>query len=166
MSGPNAPHWDVEEVVYRPRRLIVFSTVVSVCLLALSLFGWYALPPDLQAAFTLSQIVTLLIILFGLIAGMAVLASSYVRIDSTGLRIRNGFARHYVAWSDVHKFLLRPGDPWALVLIKPDDRPFQVDLDAEKRQLMGIVAGDEPTSSQAIAHLTGLHRRYQQLHHA
>ena len=60
----------------------------------------------------------------------------------TGLRIRNGLARHHVEWSQVHKFLLRPGDPWAIVLIKPDDRPFEVDLDAEKRQLMGIQAGD------------------------
>ena len=60
----------------------------------------------------------------------------------------------------MHKFLLRPGDPWAIVLIKPDDRPFEVDLDAEKRQLMGIQAGDGPAAVEAIATLSELHRRY------
>ena len=54
----------------------------------------------------------------------------------------------------MHKFLLRPGDPWAIVLIKPDDRPFEVDLDAEKRQLMGIQAGDGPAATEAVATLT------------
>ena len=146
--------------VYRPRRLIVFTTVASIGLLGLTLFGWFALPPELQAAFSLSQIVTLLIILFAMIAGLVIIGSSNVRVDTQGLRVRNGLVRHQIAWSQVHKFLLRPGDPWAIVLIKPDDRPFEVDLDAEKRQLMGIQAGDEPATSEAVAHLTAMHRRF------
>lgn len=149
-------------VVYRPRRLIVLGTVATLCLLGLTLFGWFALPVGLRAQFTLSQIVTLLIILFGLVAGIVIIASSNVRADAEGLRIRNGLGRHRIAWSQVHKFLLRPGDPWAIVLIKPDDRPFEVDLDAEKRQLMGIQAGDEPAASIAIADLTERQRRFAQ----
>lgn len=156
--GPTTP--GLTPVVYRPRRLIMLATVASLCLLGLSLFGWFALPPDLRATFTTSQIVTLLIILGGLVAGMVIIGSSNVRVDADGLRIRNGLARHQIAWSQVHKFLLRPGDPWAIVLIKPDDRPFEVDLDAEKRQLMGIQAGDEPAASEAIAKLSELQRRF------
>ena len=163
MSAPPAGPGPIEPqlpTVYRPRRLIVFATVGSIGLLGLSLFGWFALPPELRAAFSLSQIVTLLIILFAMIGGLVIMGSSNVRVDDLGIRVRNGLVRHQIAWSQVHKFLLRPGDPWAIVLIKPDDRPFEVDLDAEKRQLMGIQAGDEPATSQAVAHLTALHRRF------
>jgi hypothetical protein len=147
-------------LVYRSRRLLTLATVASASLLGLCLFGWWALPANLRSQFTLSQIVTLLGILAGLIFAMLVLASSNVRVSAEGLRIRNGLARHQVAWNQVHKFLLRPGDPWAQVLIKPDDRPFEVDLDAEKRQLMGILVSDGPVASEAIATLTELHRRY------
>jgi hypothetical protein len=147
-------------LVYRPRRLLVLTIVASVSLSALSLFGWFALPASMRAQFETSQIVTLLLILGGLIFAMVTIASSNVRVDAQGLRIRNGLARHHVEWSQVHKFLLRPGDPWAIVLIKPDDRPFEVDLDAEKRQLMGIQAGDGAFATNAVATLSELHRRY------
>lgn len=147
-------------LVYRPRRLMILGTTGSLALLGLCLFGWLGLPESLRAQFTLSQVVTLLGILVGLIFVMVIIASSNVRVDAEGLRIRNGLARHHVEWSQVHKFLLRPGDPWAIVLIKPDDRPFEVDLDAEKRQMMGIQAGDGQAATEAIATLTELHRRF------
>ena len=77
---------------------------------------------------------------------MVALASSYVRADASGLRIRNGLRVHAVPWDRVHKIILRPGDPWALLLITPEDgRPFEADIDAEKRQLMGIQSGGWPT---------------------
>jgi hypothetical protein len=147
-------------LVFRSRRLMILASVGSAGMLGLCLFGWYALPAALRAEFTLSQIVTLLGILAGLIFAMLVLASSNVRVSAEGLRIRNGLARHHLRWDQVHKFLLRPGDPWALVLIKPEDRPFEVDLDAEKRQLMGILVSDGPVATEAIVTLTELHRRY------
>jgi hypothetical protein len=144
-------------ITYRPRRLVTFSFVSSLCLLGLSLFGWFALPPALRDLFTVSQIVTLLIILFGLIAVLAIIGSSNVRVDDTGLRIRNGLSRHVVSWPQVHKFVFRPGDPWAVVLIKPDAEPFVVDADAERRMLMGIQAGDG--AEEAVAALTDRLRR-------
>lgn len=151
---------EAEQVTYRSRRLILLVTVTSLCLVLLSLFGWYALPPGMQALFTTSQVVTLLIILLGLVALMVIIASSNVRAGSSGMRIRNGLAVHHVPWDRVHKFLLRPGDPWGLVLIKPDDRPFEVDLDAEKFQLMGIQAGDGQPAQEAVRTLTAMQRRY------
>ena len=70
-------------------------------------------------------------------------AASYVRADAEGLRFRNGLRSHQVPWARVHKIMLRRGDPWAMLLMTPaDGRAFSVDLDAEKRQLMGIQAGD------------------------
>ena len=90
------------------------------------------------------------------------LASSYVRADATGLRIRNGLRVYAVPWARVHKIILRPGDPWALVLLTPaDGRPFEADFDAEKRQLMGIQAVDRRLATAAVNELRVRHRRFQ-----
>lgn len=147
-------------VTFHPRRLRRVAVTFSVSLSAASLMGWRLLPAELRAAFTASQIVTLLLILAGLIFGMAALAASSVRADADGLRVRNGLRTHAVPWAAVHKILLRPGDPWALALIEPNDRPFEVDLDAEKRQLMGIQASDGPGASAAVAELRRRHQAY------
>ena len=93
------------------------------------------------------------------------LASSYVRADANGLRIRNGLRVHAVPWGRVHKIILRSGDPWALLLITPaDGRPFEADIDAEKRQLMGIQAVDGPFAKAAVNELRVRHRRFLQAH--
>ena len=63
-----------------------------------------------------------------------------------------------MAWDRVHKIMLRSGDPWALVLIKPETGEFEVDLDAEKRMLMGIQANDHAYAAAAVKEL----RRRQQ----
>jgi hypothetical protein len=97
--------------------------------------------------------------------GMLALASSYVRADPNGLRIRNGLRVHAVPWGRVHKIILRPGDPWALLLVTPEDgRPFEAELDAERRQLMGIQAVDGPLAKAALTELRVRHRRFLEAH--
>ncbi len=157
-APPPAP--PPERLVLRPHRLIIFSTVACLSLVLLAFIGWFALPPELRADFSLSQVVTLLIILGLLVAAVLIIASSNVRADPLGIRIRNGLGVHSVPWARVHKFLLRPGDPWGIVLIKPEDRPFEVDLDAEKFQLMGIQSGDGEPAREAVRTLTAMQRRY------
>ena len=66
-----------------------------------------------------------------------------------------------VPWERVHKIILRPGDPWAQLLLKPaDGRPFEADLDADKRQLMGIQTVDGPLATAAVNELRVRHRRF------
>jgi Bacterial PH domain len=140
-------------------RVIAIIATLALCLL--TAIGWFLLPAEVRALFTLSQRLTLLGVLALLIVGMAALASSYVRADANGLRIRNGMRVHAVPWDRVHKIILRPSDPWALLLITPaDGRPFEADLDAEKRQLMGIQAVDGFLAKAAVNELRGRHRRY------
>jgi len=136
------------------------AVTFSLSLSTATALGWSLLPPELQAAFSVSQLVTLLLILVGMIFGLGVLAASSVRVDADGLRVRNGLRTYDLPWDDVHKILLRQGDPWALALITPDDRPFEVDLDAEKRQLMGIQATDGAAAEAAVAELRRRHRAY------
>jgi hypothetical protein len=147
--------------VARPHRVRIIVIIATVALCALTAIGWFLLPADVRALFTLSQLLTLLAVLAFLVAVMVALASSYVRADATGLRIRNGLRVHAVPWERVHKIILRPGDPWALLLLRPaDGRPFEADLEADKRQMMGIQAVDGELATAAVNELRVRHRRF------
>ncbi len=152
---------DQSVYVARPHRVRVIAIIATFALCLMTAIGWFLLPAEVRALFTVSQRLTLLGVLALLIVGMVALASSYVRADANGLRIRNGLRVHAVPWDRVHKIILRPGDPWALLLITPaDGRPFQADLDAEKRQLMGIQTVDGLLAKAAVNELRGRHRRF------
>jgi hypothetical protein len=147
--------------IARPHRLRVIAMIASLALCALAAGIWLLLPTEIRVLFTVSQVLTLLGLLAFLIGAMAALAGSYVRADRAGLRIRNALRVHAVPWERVHKIILRPGDPWALLLLKPaDGRPFEADLDAERRQLMGIQAVDGPLATAAVNELRVRHRRF------
>jgi hypothetical protein len=153
----------LEQSVYvaRPHRVRVIAIIATLALCVLTAIGWLLLPVEVRALFTLSQRLTLLGVLALLIVGMVALASCYVRADANGLQIRNGLRVHAVPWDRVHKIILRSGDPWALLLIKPEDgRPFEADLDAEKRQLMGIQTVGGLLAKAAVNELKGRHRRF------
>ncbi len=143
-ASPPAPDEVVPTtLVIRPRRLRVVATVFALVLIALTLYGWFALPAEIQVLFTLSQRLTLLGVLALLVGIMVALALSVTRADEHGLRFRNGFRTHTVPWNRVHRIMLRRGDPWAFVLLTPaDGTAFTADFDAEKRQLMALQYGD------------------------
>ena len=143
----------------------MIAIISSVALCILAAVGWLLLPTDIRVLFPISHRVALLGILALTVAVMAALASSYVRADATGLRIRNVLRVHQVPWARVHKIILRPGDPWAMLLLKPaDGRPFEADLDADRRQLMGIQAVDGPLATSAVNELRVRHRRFLEAH--
>jgi hypothetical protein len=150
-----------EAYTTRPRRLQLINATFGLALLVLAAVGWYGLPSTVRALFTFSQLLTLLVILASILFVIGVIASSYVQADSNGLRLRNGLRTHVIPWSRVHKILLRRGDPWAFVLLRPTDgRPFEVDLDADKQMLMGIIATEGAAARRAVEELRQRHRRY------
>ena len=154
---------DVDHSVYvaRPRRVRMIAIISSVTLCIVAAIGWLVLPAEVRALFPLTHRLGLLVILAFPIASMAILASSYVRADGSGLRIRNALRVHLVPWERVHKIILRPGDPWAQLLLNPaDGSPFEADMDADKRQLMGIQAVDRPLAAAAVNELRVRHRRF------
>ena len=145
----------------RPHRLRVLAGVAVPALVVSSALFWIAMPAEIRVLFTVSQLLTLLAVVAVLILIIVAAAASYVRADVEGLRFRNGLRTHQVPWARVHKILLRRGDPWAQLLLTPaDGSPFEVDLDAEKRQLMGIQAGDGVRAQQAVEELRLRHRAY------
>jgi hypothetical protein len=143
-------------VVFRPRRLRVVGVVVAVALVALTFYGWFALPREIRVLFTFSQLLTLLGFLGVLVLVVLGVAASSVRADADGLRVRNGLRVHQVPWSRVHQVVMRPGDAWAFALLKPDgstDSPYTADLDTQKRFLVGIQAGDGAYAKEAVVEL-------------
>ncbi len=148
-GGPATP----DAVTYRSNRLRFFVMVAALGLVALSFVFWLALPANLKAEFTLSQAVTLLIILGLFVFGLFVVGSGVVRADADGLSFRNGLSRHRYPWSRVQRVVMRPGDAWAQVLLIPTDRPVEVAADLDHRMLMGIQKGDGPYATAAVEDL-------------
>ena len=144
-----------------PHRLRIFGFAIILALCGFTAFWWFALPTEIRDLFTVSQRLTLLGVLALLVGVVVAVATSSVRADTEGLRIRNGLRRHTVPWPRVHKIIFRRGDPWAQLLLTPaDGREFTVDLDAEKHQLMGIQAVDGARAHQAVEELRRRHQQY------
>lgn len=144
---------EASTLVYRSNRLRFIVMIASLSLVALSFVFWVALPPSLRAEFTLSQAVTLLVILGLFVAALLIIGSAVVRADPDGLSFRNGLSRHRYPWSRVHHVVLRSGDAWAHVLLVPTDRPLAERADLEHKMLMGIQTGDGAYARDAVAEL-------------
>ena len=141
-------------LVIRPRRLRLVAAIFALALVLATLYGWLALPEEIQSLFTVSQRLTLLALLAVLVGVMVALALSVVRADADGLWFRNGLRTHTVPWDRVHQIILRRGDPWAFVLLTPaDGSAFTADLDAEKRQLMALQYGDGAAAQVGVEEL-------------
>ena len=146
----------VRPVVFKPRRLRVVGGIISAALVALTFYGWFALPLEIRVLFTLSQLLTLLACLAVLVLVVLGVAASSVRADADGLRVRNGLRVHRVPWGRVHQVVMRPGDAWAFALLRPEDEPdapFTADMDTQKRYLVGIQAGDGAYAQEAMTEL-------------
>ncbi|HEY5978767.1 MAG TPA: PH domain-containing protein [Microlunatus sp.] len=148
--GPADP---VQPVTYRSNRLRFLVMIASLGLVGLSLVFWVALPANLKAEFTLSQAVTLLLILGLFVFALIIVGNGVVKADADGLSFRNGLSRHRYAWSRIHRVILRPGDAWAQVLLIPTDRPVEVAADLDHRMLMGIQRGDGEYAIEAVEDL-------------
>jgi len=122
---------DVVGRTWRPRGVIITAAVFTALFVGGTLLGWFALPPDIRAMFSISQIATLLGILAVMVIVMWLLAGSVVRADADGLTIRNGWMHRRIAWDAIEQVRLRPGDPWAVALLTEhgaDDEPRKVVL--------------------------------------
>ena len=159
MPAPSAAPRPVQPVVFAPRRLRVVGVVIAVALVALSFYGWLALPREIRVLFSFSQLLTLLGVLGALVLVILGVAASSVRADADGLRVRNGLRVHHVPWARVHRVMMRPGDAWAFALLRPEDPHVEwtPDLDTQKRYLVGIQAGDGAYAREAVAELRRRH---------
>ncbi len=111
-----------------PRRLsytsapaLATALVLSIVLLSLSMYGWYAIGPDLRARITWPQAATLLFFIAVMIGVMLSVGYSRLWAADGELVVRNGPILRRYPVSKIAGLRLRPGDPWSSVLLKGDD---------------------------------------------
>ncbi|GAA4892496.1 hypothetical protein GCM10025789_06950 [Tessaracoccus lubricantis] len=99
---------------------LMTAVVLSIVLLASSMFGWWALGADIRAQVTWPQAATLLFFVFLMIAIMLSIGYSRLWAADGVVTVRNGpFLRRYGV-ADIAGVRLRPGDAWSSLLIKQD----------------------------------------------
>lgn len=132
-------------LVFRPRRSLLTASVLSVVLVAATIVGWVALPPEIQTQFTGPQLLTLGFFVLVMVGFMMSVGLSYVRADGAGLEFRNGLRTHRLLWAQVRGFRFTENDPWAYVLL---------DGDPEQRPLLGIQRTDRDRAEADAARLS------------
>lgn len=105
---------------YYPRATTLTALGLSVVLLFATWLGWQALPADIQEMFTGAQLGTLVLFVLVMLGILLGLGLSNVRVDDTGLVVRNGLSRRRIAWEEIEGFRFTPHDPWAYVLLVDD----------------------------------------------
>ncbi|GAB3703173.1 PH domain-containing protein [Mariniluteicoccus flavus] len=140
-AGPDAPR------TWYPRNLLIWSSAFSLVLVALSVWGWFALDRSIRVQFTWFQIGTLIFFELFMIGLMMGLGTCTVTADRAGLRVRNGIARRTLAWSEIAEIRYRHGDPWAYAIHidNPDD--------PSRTMLLGVQSTDGERCRQAVAEI-------------
>ena len=128
---------------YRPVGARIVAYGVAAALVVVTIAVSVAMPENV--VFTGGQILTLLLILFGILAALHGIGRSYVRADETGLDIRNGYRQHRIAWSDVRALVMKRGAPWPTVVLKGPDERHVI--------LFAIQGSDGAAASRAVADL-------------
>lgn len=138
-------------VRFRPRRSLLMASVLSVVLVVAAVVGWLALPANIQALFTVPQLLTLGFFVLVMVTFMMGVGLSYLRVDADGLTFRNGLRTHRLAWSQVRGLRFSEHDPWAYVLLD----------DEVQRPLLGIQRTDRQLAEADFAALVAAWREAQ-----
>jgi len=114
---------------------------VAVVLLVMTAAIGIALPPEIT--FTLAEIITLVIILGAVLAGLHGIGRSLVRVDDDGIDVVNGYRHRHFSWPQVQGFGMSQGAPW----------PTLVTTDDERVILFALQGTDGPGARQALTEL-------------
>lgn len=141
---------------YRPRALIITAIVLTLSMVGVCALGWFSLPPEIRALFNDFQIVTLIFIAGVGVGAVWAMAVSTVRTGPDGLRIRNAFRTHTVAWAEIRAIRYRPGEPWAAVTLHRADAEGVY----ERRSLMALQRVDGDRTVTRVKDLARLLREH------
>jgi hypothetical protein len=150
-SDPGRPSPGVPEVPSLPVRFQPFGVrlavvVVGVLFLVTLAAVWIALPDEVQYGFTLTQWLTLLAMVVGVLAIGHALLRCRVDADEHGITLVNGYRTHRMDWSEVVAVSLRPGNPWAVLDL----------ADGTARSALGIQGSDGARAERQTRQLRAL----------
>ena len=107
-----------ERLSYTSPPALMTGVVLSIVLMASSLFFWWALGKDVRDRVTWPQAATLLFFVLVMVAIMLSLGYSRLWANEDGVTVRNGPFLHRYRIDEVAGVRLRPGDAWSSLLIK------------------------------------------------
>ena len=97
---------------FRPFGVRVAAIAFGVLLFGVTAAMWLTFPDRVRDAFTVSQRLTVLVMLgIALVIGHA-LSRCRVDADEDGLLVVNGYRSHRLAWAQVVAVRMLPGNPW------------------------------------------------------
>ena len=123
---------------FRPLGARVVAYVVAVIVLVMSTFIGIALPDFVE--WHPSEVVTMVLLLVGVLAGLHAIGRSKVVVDDEALHVTNGYRTRHVPWSDVAGFSMNSGAPW----------PTLVTSDDERVMLFAIQGSDGPAARESL----------------
>lgn len=107
-----------ERLSYTSPPALMTGVVLSIVLMATSLFFWWALGKEVRDRVTWPQAGTLLFFVLVMVAIMLSLGYSRLWANEDGVTVRNGPFLHRFRIDEVAGVRLRPGDAWSSLLIK------------------------------------------------
>jgi Bacterial PH domain len=132
---------------FRPLGARVVALVAGGCLVVMVSVMWFALPSDIRSAFNPLEVVTLLLVLFGVLTVLYGIARTRLDVDTAGLHVTNGYRRHDLEWAEAVAITLGHGAPWA-VLDTADGRIVKVmalqSADGPRARAAGAVSPRRP----------------------
>ncbi len=135
----------------RPRRITILAVVsATVVVVAMVVVSVLLLQSEEGVRFRVADqigIIGIGLVLAGLILTAA---RPRLRVDATGVRVRNVLAEHFVPWSLILRIGYPQGSPWAQ-LVMPDD---------EVKPVMAIQAMDRARAVRALETVRELQARY------
>ena len=105
---------------YASPATLMTAVVLSIVLLSFSLYGWWAIGPEIRNQVTWPQAGTLLFFVLLMIGIMLSVGYSRLWADGDEVVIRNGPLLRRYKVDQLAGVRLRPGDAWASLLIKSD----------------------------------------------
>ncbi len=135
----------------RPRRITILAVIsASIVVLAMIVIGLLLLGSEEGVSFRVSDQIGLIgigLVLAGLILTAA---RPRLRVDRTGVRVRNVLGEQVVPWSLILRISYPQGSPWAQ-LVMPDD---------EVKPVMAIQAIDRARAVRALERVRALQAQY------
>lgn len=121
MTEPiESPDAAPERLAYTSVPALMTAVVLSIVLMSVSMFGWWALGPDIRAQVTWPQAATLLFFVVVMIGVMLSIGYSRLWAADGVVTVRNGpIVRRYPV-EQIAGVRLRSGDAWSSLLVKDD----------------------------------------------
>lgn len=103
---------------YLSRPMMWTALVGSIVLMVSAMYGWFAIGREIRERITALQAGTLVFFVLVMVAMMLSIGYSRLWANPDGITVRNMFRVKTFPVSDVMGVRLRPGDPWAFLLVR------------------------------------------------